>query len=154
MPCYLINDFKGNISWSCLKGSSDATCTFTSCLNWNVCTHPPYNDKKNNKKKYVMYCQVWWPILEIGPLHLTHPSAHTQQWVMNKHTRCENTHPEQWAAIAPAPGEQLGVRCLAQGHLSHGIEGGESAVHSQSPPSIPAGPEIRTRNLWITSLTL
>ncbi len=42
-----------------------------------------------------------------------------------------NTHPEQWAAIyASAPGEQLGVRCLAQGHLSHGIEGGESAVHS------------------------
>ncbi len=24
--------------------------------------------------------------------------------------------------------EQLGVRCLAQGHLSHGIEGGESAI--------------------------
>ncbi len=92
-----------------------------------------------------MYCQVWWPILEIGPLHLTHPSAHTQQWVVNTHT--VNTHPEQWAAIAPAPGEQLGVRCLAQGHLSHGIEGGESAVHSQSPPSIPAGPEIRTYNL-------
>ncbi len=48
-----------------------------------------------------MYCQVWWPILEIGALHLTHPSAHTQQWVVNM-------HPEQWAAIAPAPGEQLG----------------------------------------------
>ncbi len=30
-----------------------------------------------------MYCQVWWPILEIGALHLTHPSAHTQQWVVN-----------------------------------------------------------------------
>ncbi len=29
-----------------------------------------------------------------------------------------NTHPEQWAAIyAAVPGEQLGVRCLAQGHL-------------------------------------
>ncbi len=42
-----------------------------------------------------------------------------------------NTHPEQWAAIyAAAPGEQLGVRCLAQGHLSRGIEGGESAVHA------------------------
>ncbi len=100
-----------------------------------------------------MYCQVWWPILEIGPLHLTHPThPHTQQWVVNTHT--VNTHPEQWAAIAPAPGEQLGVQCLAQGHLSHGIEGGESAVHSQSPSSIPAGPEIQTRNLWITSLTL
>ncbi len=53
-----------------------------------------------------MYCQVWWPILEIGALHLTHPSAHTQQWVVNTHT--VNTHPEQWAVIAPAPGEQLG----------------------------------------------
>ncbi len=30
--------------------------------------------------------------------------------------------------------EQLGVRCLAQGHLSRGIEGGESAVHSLPPP--------------------
>ncbi len=39
-----------------------------------------------------MYCQVWWwPILEIGPLHLTHPSAHTQQWVVNTHTHCEHT---------------------------------------------------------------
>ncbi len=29
-----------------------------------------------------------------------------------------NTHTEQWAAIyAAAPGEQLGVQCLAQGHL-------------------------------------
>jgi len=35
-----------------------------------------------------------------------------------------NTHLEQWAAIyAAVPGEQLGVRCLAQGHLSHGIAG-------------------------------
>ncbi len=55
-----------------------------------------------------MYCQVWWPILKISPLHLTHPSAHTQQWVVNTHT-------EQWAAIAPAPGEQLGVRALLKG---------------------------------------
>ncbi len=28
--------------------------------------------------------QVWWPILRICPLHLTHPSAHSQQWT---HTR-------------------------------------------------------------------
>ncbi len=40
----------------------------------------------------------------------THPSAHTQQWT--------HTHPEQWAAMyAAVPGEQLGVQCLAQGHL-------------------------------------
>ncbi len=32
-----------------------------------------------------------------------------------------HTHPEQWVVNAAAPGEQLGVRCLAQGsHLSRG----------------------------------
>ncbi len=66
-----------------------------------------------------------------------------------------NTHPEQWAAIyAAVPGEQLGVQCLAQGHLSRGIEGGESTVNSLPPPTIPAGPETRTRDLWVTSPTL
>ncbi len=41
----------------------------------------------------------------------------------SEHTHTVNTHQEQWAAIyAAAPGEQLGVRCLAQGHLSRGIE--------------------------------
>ncbi len=43
----------------------------------------------------------------------------------SEHTHTVNTHLEQWAAIyAAAPGEQLGVRCFAQGHLSRGIEGG------------------------------
>ncbi len=42
-------------------------------------------------------------------------------------SKCTHTvvdiHLEQWAANAAAPGEQLGVRCLAQGsHLSRGIE--------------------------------
>ncbi len=42
--------------------------------------------------------------------------------------------PEAVSSIyAVASGEQLGVRCLAQGHLSRGIEGGESAVHSLPP---------------------
>ncbi len=54
-----------------------------------------------------------------------------------------NAHPEQWAAIyAAAPGEQLGVRCLAQGHHSRGIERGASAVHSLPSPTIPAGPRL------------
>ncbi len=73
-----------------------------------------------------------------NPSKCTHTAVSSEQTP----THTVNTHPEQWAATAPAPGEQLGVRCLAQGHLSHGIEGGESAVHSQSPPSIPAGAGI------------
>ncbi len=37
--------------------------------------------------------QVWCPLLGICALHLTHPSAHTQQWEVNKHTHthCEHT---------------------------------------------------------------
>ncbi len=78
------------------------------------------------KKKKIWWRMKWWPILGICALHLTHPSAHTQQWVVDKHTHT-HTHPEQRAAIdAAAPGEQLGVWCLAQGsHLSRGIEGGQ-----------------------------
>jgi len=56
----------------------------------------------------------------------THSSEHT-------HTHTVNTHP---AAIhTEAPGEQLGVRCLGQGHLSRGIE---STVHSPPLQFLPA----------------
>ncbi len=68
------------------------------------------------------YSQVWWPILGIFALQLTHSKC-----------TCR-------AARAAAPGEQLEVWCLAQGHLSRGIEGGETAVNSLPPPTIPAGP--------------
>ncbi len=61
-----------------------------------------------------------------SPNNLPIQRAHTQQW-----THTVNTLPEHWAAIyAAVPGEQLGVWCLAQGHLSRDIEGGESTVHS------------------------
>ncbi len=87
----------------------------------------------------MIFGQVWWPTLWICVLHLTHPSAHTQQWVVNKHTHTVNTHPEQWAAIyAAAPREKLGVGYLAQGsHRSHGIEGGKSAGYSLPPTYNP-----------------
>ncbi len=62
----------------------------------------------------VTYDQVWWPILGICALCLTH-SKYTHS---SEHRHTVNTHPEQWAAIyAVASGEQLAVRCLAQGHL-------------------------------------
>ncbi len=74
----------------------------------------------------------------------------------SEHTHTVNTHPEQWADIyAAAPGEQLGVRCLAQGHLSRGIEGGERALYIHSPPpTIPAGQRLEPATFWITSPTL
>ncbi len=90
------------------------------------------------------------PILRICALHLTHPNCtHT---AVNTHT--VNTHLEQWAAIyAAAPGEQLGVRCLAQGHLSRFIEGVESAGHPLPPPTIPAGPRVKLATFRLREVT-
>ncbi len=82
----------------------------------------------------------------------THTHTHTvnTHTAVNTHTHTVNTHPEQWVAIsAAAPGEQLGVRCLAQGHLSRSIEGGESAVHSLPPPTIAAGPRLELAIFWL-----
>ncbi len=42
------------------------------------------NEKKGKREREVVCGQVWWPILGICSLHLTHPSAHSQQWT---HTR-------------------------------------------------------------------
>ncbi len=83
------------------------------------------------------------------PSMVTHTQNLCSAFNPSKCTLTEvNTHPEQWAAIAAASGEKLGIRCLAQGsHLSHGIKGGENARCSLHPPTIPAGPEIRTHNL-------
>ncbi len=49
----------------------------------------------------------------------------------------ENTHHEHTPEViyVAAAGEQLGVRCLAQGHLSRGIEvEREKALYIHSPP--------------------
>ncbi len=65
-----------------------------------------------------------------NPSKCTHTAVSSEQ----THTHTVNTHPEQWAAIYVAvPGEQLGGQCLAQGHLSRGIEGGEGWLFT--PPT-------------------
>ncbi len=81
----------------------------------------------------------------------THPIAHAHC----EHTHTVNTYPKQWAAIyAAAPGEQLGVRCLAclaQGHLVLVLK-----VHSHPPPTIPTGPrlELATFRLGVRLSTI
>ncbi len=63
-----------------------------------------YHISINESENDVIYGQVWWPILGICALHLTHPkctytavNTHTQQWThthsMGTHTRSsEHTH--------------------------------------------------------------
>ncbi len=92
----------------------------------------------------VTYGQVWWPILGICALHLTHPKCtHT---AVNTHTPWTHTRSSGQPFYAAAPGEQLGVQCLAQGHLSRS---------TFTPPTYNScRPETRTRDLWVTSPTL
>ncbi len=102
-----------------------------------------------------------WKWHDIQPSMVTHarnlcsafnPSkVHTHTHI-SEHTHTVNTHPEQWAAIYAAAVEQLGVRCLAQGHLSLSIEGEERAVHSLHLTYNSWRPETQTHNLSITSL--
>jgi len=86
-------------------------------------------------------------MLCIYPSKCTHTAVNTHT---HTHTHTVNTHPEQWAAIyAVAPGELLGVQCLAQGHLSCGIEGEASTVHSLPPPTIPASLRLGLANFGL-----
>ncbi len=54
--------------------------------------------------------------------------------ILNAHHSSEHTYVNTPGAVGShlccSGRDQLGVRCLAQGQLSRGIEGGESAVHS------------------------
>ncbi len=98
---------------------------------------------------------VTWPSMVTHTRNLCSALIHPKCTHTAVNTHTVNTHLEQWAAIyATVPGEQLGVRCLAQGHLSRGFEGGRERCTFTPPPTIPAGPETRTRNLWVTSPTL
>ncbi len=110
---------------------------------------------------YIAHCHLYKSVSR-GRGSGVWPSMVTHTWNLCSAfnpSKCTHTvvniHLEQWAANAAAPGDQLGVRCLAQGsHLSRGIEGGESAGYSLPPPTIPAGPETRTHDLRVTSPTL
>ncbi len=88
-------------------------------------------------------CDVW-PSMVSHTCTFHHPSTHTA--VSSEHRPgAVGSH------IAAAPGEQLGVRWLAQGsHLSCGIEGGreQSACYSFDPLTNPAGTKTRTHNVY------
>ncbi len=66
-------------------------------------------------------------------LHLTHP-----KW----------THPEQWAAMLQRPGSSWGFGALLKDTSVVVLK-----EDTPPPPTIPAGPEIRTHNLPLTSPT-
>ncbi len=100
-------------------------------------------------ESYVIYSQVWWPILGIRALPLsiqvhTHSSEHTHTpGAVGSHLCCS----AQGAVGGSVPFSRAPRRC---------IEGGRSAVHSLPPPTIPAGPrlELTTFRLWVRLSTI
>lgn len=99
------------------------------------------------KVKVMAYSQVWWPILKIGALHLTHLSAHThssEKWTKtHTHTNTVNTHQSSGQPLLQHSGSNWGFGALLKGIsviVQH--EGVKSNVLSQFPPLIPAGAGI------------
>ncbi len=97
-------------------------------------------------EREVVCGQVWWPILRICALHLTHPSVHTHS---SEHT----------------PGAVGSQCCGARGAVGGSVPCSRDSPQSwywrrreywlfTPPPTIPAGPETRTHDLRVTSPTL
>ncbi len=88
------------------------------------------------------YGQVWWLILRICALQLTHTqSAHTHTAV-NTHTPWTHTRSSGQPFMLRHPGSSWGF-----GALLKCIKGGESTGHSLPPPTIPAGPDSNSQPL-------
>ncbi len=78
------------------------------------------------------YGQIWWPILRIHVLQLTHPKCtHT---AVNIHTHREQTPGAVGRHLCCGTRGTVGATCLAQGHFSRGIQGGESAKKTKMAP--------------------
>ncbi len=89
--------------------------------------------------------EVMWP--STRALHLTHLSEHTHTpWT---HTRSSGQ------PMLRRPGSSWGFGALLKGTSVVVLRVERTLViHSPPPPTIPAGPETRTRDLWVTSPTL
>ncbi len=97
---------------------------------------------ENISESDMIYGQVWWPILGICALQLTHPKcAHTQQWT---HTRSSG---QPFMLRRPGSSWGFGASRAPQSWYWRWRE-----RCTFTPPTYNScRPETRTRNLWITS---
>ncbi len=90
-----------------------------------------------------MCSQVWWPILRICALHLTHPSAHTPPWTHARSSGQPFMLQHQGNSLVPC--SRVSPRLWYWRWRGCWLF---------TPLTIPAGPEIRTHDLRVTSPTL
>ncbi len=100
---------------------------------------------KNTKAKQGTTETYTWPSMVTHTRNLCSPSKCTQTAV-NEHT----------PRAVGSPGSSWGFGALLKDLTSVVVLRVERAldIHSPPPPTIPAGPETRTRDLWIRSPTL
>ncbi len=93
--------------------------------------------RKRKEGKDMMCGQVWCPILGVCALHLTHPSAHTQQWDMKKHTHTHTLWTPPLSSGLPMlrhPGSSWGFGALLKGLTSVVVLRVERVLGIHSPP--------------------
>ncbi len=100
---------------------------------------------ESESKSDVTYGQVWWSILWIHALHLTHPKCTHTPWT---HTRSSGQ-----PFMLRRPGSCWGFGALLKG-TSVVVLRVEKALNIHCPTYNSYRPETRTRNLSITSPTL
>ncbi len=98
------------------------------------------------------YSQVWWPILWTHALHLP-IQVHTHS---SEHTHCEHTLWAVGSNLCCSAWGVVGCSVPCSRAPRRGIKGGDSAVHSLPPPTIPAGLrlELATFRLWVRLSTI
>ncbi len=81
--------------------------------------------------------------------------THTQQWVVNiyTHTLWIHTRRSGQPFMLQRPGSSWGFGALLKGLTSVVVLRVERELVNHFPKTIPAGPETRTHNIWVTSPT-
>ncbi len=99
--------------------------------------------KMERKGKDVTCAKVWCPILGICALHLTHPSAHAQQWVVNTNIHTPWTHTRSCGQPMPRrPGSCWEFGALLKGLTSVVVLKVERALDIHSP-HLQSLPDLR-----------
>ncbi len=104
--------------WTC------RTSTWRLSGRWESCGRSKPSTESPVSLISVHFCDLW---RDKRPSMVTHARTHT----------AVNTHTHTPGAV----GEQLQVRYLAQGHLSCGIDGGQSLPHWQFLPARDSNPQ-------------
>ncbi len=109
--------------------------------------------KSDKTESDVTYYQVWWHILRIRALHLTHPKCTHTDSSEHTHTPWTHTQSSGQPFMLRRPGSSWGFGALLKG-TSVVVLRVERALYIQPLTYNSYRPKTQTHNLWITSPVL